>query len=216
MTNFILLTAMIGRTEYHNVSGTRCATDFVELPSILMEHFLNSPTVLGLFNLQSNPASVPRTANHHKDPCHSIDTHTQILLAILDQEYHSTLPFDPTFGSTVVYNQLQERRGLIPPVQGTSWQTQFGHLYGYGATYYSYLLDRAIASRVWSQIFSADPLSRETGEHYKSEILRYGGGKDPWKMISSLLSFAELEPGDAKAMREVGRWRIEDEITSRH
>lgn len=207
---------MIGRTEYQNVSGTRCATDFVELPSILMEHFLNSPTVLKLFNKDSTLSVVTRTANYHRDPCHSIDTHTQILLAMLDQQYHSTLPRDSMFDSTKVYNQLQEIQGLIPPVSGTSWQTQFGHLYGYGATYYSYLLDRAFASRVWSQLFAEHPLSRDTGERYKNEVLKYGGGNDPWRMISNLLSSAELESGDARAMEEVGRWRIEDEITSRH
>lgn len=208
--------AMIGRTEYHNVSGTRCATDFVELPSILMEHFLNSPTVLGLFDLNSMNTPVARAPNNHKDPCHSIDTHTQILLAVLDQQYHSTLPLDSTFSSTAVYNNLQCVNGLIPPVDGTSWQTQFGHLYGYGATYYSYLLDRAFASRVWSQMFSPDPLNRLTGERYKNEVLRFGGGRDPWKMVSSLLASPELEVGDAESMREVGRWRIEDEITNRH
>lgn len=207
---------MIGRTEYHNVSGTRCATDFVELPSILMEHFLNSPTVLSLFDVDCKNSPVPRAANYHRDPCHSIDTHTQILLALLDQQYHSTLPLEPEFDSTLVYNRLQDHKGLIPPVSGTSWQTQFGHLYGYGATYYSYLLDRAIASRVWSQIFVKDPLNRATGERFKNQVLRFGGGKDPWKMISALLSSAELENGDAQAMRAVGRWRIEDEITSRH
>jgi len=143
-------------------------------------------------------------------------THTQILLALLDQQYHSSLPLDPAFDSTLVYNQLQDYKGLIPPVAGTSWQTQFGHLYGYGATYYSYLLDRAFASRVWSQIFVEDPLNRATGERFKDQILKFGGGKDPWKMISALLSSAELENGDAQAMRAVGRWRIEDEITSRH
>lgn len=207
---------MIGRTEYHNVSGTRCATDFVELPSILMEHFLNSPTVLGLFSTHHNELVPIRAANHHRDPCHSIDTHTQVLLAALDQEYHSSLPLDPTFDSSMVYNRLQESRGLIPPVSGTSWQTQFGHLYGYGATYYSYLLDRAIASRVWSQIFAADPLSRDTGERFKSEVLKFGGGNDPWRMLATLLASSELQDGDAKAMQEVGRWRIEDEIISRH
>ena len=210
------VSAMIGRTEYHNVSGTRCATDFVELPSILMEHFLNSPKVLGLFDPNSDLTTLTRSTNNHRDPCHSIDTHAQILLAILDQEYHSASPLQSGFDSTATFGHLQDTRGLIPSVRGTSWQTQFGHLYGYGATYYSYLLDRAFASRVWSQVFATDPLDRETGERYKNEILKFGGGRDPWKMISSLLDSPQLEVGDADSMREVGQWRIEDEIASRH
>lgn len=203
--------AMIGRTEYQNVAGTRCATDFVELPSILMEHFLNSPTVLSLFDIDGSSA-LRQIGNHHEDPCHSIDTHTQILLAMMDQIYHSPAALNPGFDSTATLAELYNTRGLIPYVPGTSFQTQFGHLFGYGATYYSYLFDRAIASRVWRNVFSHDPLDRETGEKYKREILRYGGGKDPWKMVSALLVVPELETGDAEAMREVGRWRIEDEV----
>lgn len=202
---------MIGRTEYQNVSGTRCATDFVELPSILMEHFLNSPAVLSLFDMDGT-SSGRQIGNHHADPCHSIDTYSQILLAALDQIYHSPNVLDLAFDSTAELANLHNTRGLIPYVPGTSFQTQFGHLFGYGATYYSYLFDRAIASQVWSKVFSKDPLSRETGEKYKREVLRYGGGKDPWKMVATLLSAPELANGDADAMREVGRWRIEDEV----
>lgn len=205
-------TAMIGRTEYQNVSGTRCATDFVELPSILMEHFLNSPTVLSLFDL-SGELPVRQSGNNHEDPCKAIDTHTQILLAALDQRYHSPAVLSPNFDSTAALAQLYEARGLIPYVPGTSWQTQFGHLFGYGATYYSYLFDRAIASRVWRKLFAHDPLNRETGEKYKNEVLRYGGGRDPWKMVSALLDAPEMESGDAEAMAEVGRWKIEDEVS---
>lgn len=202
---------MIGRTEYQNVSGTRCATDFVELPSILMEHFLNSPTVLSLFE-STNSSLARKVGNHHEDPCHNIDTHSQILLAALDQIYHSPAALDPNFDSTKSFADLYMRKGLIPFVEGTSWQTQFGHLFGYGATYYSYIFDRAIASRVWKKLFSKDPLNREMGERYKQEVLRFGGGEDPWSMIGSLLSAPELSRGDAEAMKEVGRWRIEDEV----
>ncbi|KAF8078880.1 mitochondrial intermediate peptidase [Lyophyllum atratum] len=203
--------SMIGRTEYQNVSGTRCATDFVELPSILMEHFLNSLTVLSLFDMEGTTA-VRQIGNHHADPCHSIDTYSQILLAAVDQIYHSPIVHEGHFNSTAELANLHNARGLIPHVPGTSFQTQFGHLFGYGATYYSYLFDRAIASRVWQNVFSDDPLNRETGEKYKREVLRYGGGKDPWKMVGTLLAAPELENGDAEAMREVGRWKIEDEV----
>ncbi|KAH0591017.1 Mitochondrial intermediate peptidase [Termitomyces sp. 'cryptogamus'] len=203
--------SMIGRTEYQNVSGTRCPTDFVELPSILMEHFLNSSIVLSLFDVEGTTA-VRQVGNHHADPCNSIDTYTQILLATVDQIYHSPIVHSPNFDSTAEFANLHNTRGLIPYVPGTSFQTQFGHLFGYGATYYSYLFDLAIASRVWQNVFSEDPLNRETGEKYKREILRFGGGKDPWKMVSTLLSAPELEDGDAEAMREVGRWKIENEV----
>jgi mitochondrial intermediate peptidase len=211
---------MIGRTEYQNVSGTRCATDFVELPSILMEHFLTSPRVLALFGAsaehrrakEADDADAVANGNHHEDPCRNIDTYGQILLAVLDQTYHSRAAMDPSFDSTAALAQLHDRRGIVPYVPGTSWQTQFGHLFGYGATYYSYLFDRAIAARVWRQLFAHNPLNREMGERYKKEVLRHGGGEDPWSMLGSLLGTPELAGGDERAMREVGRWRIEEEV----
>jgi intermediate peptidase len=206
---------MIGRTEYQNVSGTRCATDFVELPSILMEHFLTSARVLALFGTSAERAATEANAvasNHLEDPCRNIDTYGQILLAVLDQTYHSRAAMESSFDSTTALADLHDKRGIVPYVPGTSWQTQFGHLFGYGATYYSYLFDRAIASRVWRQLFAHNPLNRETGELYKKEVLRHGGGEDPWTMLGSLLGAPELMGGDERAMREVGRWRIEEEV----
>ncbi|KAI9065915.1 mitochondrial intermediate peptidase [Trametes sanguinea] len=203
--------SMIGRTEYQNVSGTRCPTDFVELPSILMEHFLNSPAVLALFE-RDGTHTIRQNGNHHEDPCRAIDTHTQILLAMLDQKYHSPDVLSSNFDSTRALAELSASRGLIPYVSGTSWQTQFGHLFGYGATYYSYIFDRAIASRVWRVLFSDSPLSRQGGEHYKQTVLKHGGGKDPWGMVGSLLRSSVLSVGNADAMAEVGKWRIEDEV----
>jgi mitochondrial intermediate peptidase len=202
--------AMIGRTEYHHVSGTRCATDFVELPSILMEHFLTSPQVLRLFHndvKQSSPPSetiLPAEANRSA----TLDALRQIVLALLDQEYHSPVVLQETFDSTVALANLQNTFDVFPYVPGTSWQTHFGHLFTYGATYYSYLFDRAIASQVWKQIFSEDPLDRERGERYKNEVLRWGGSKDPWQILAKLLSAPQLAEGGSAAMKEVGKWGV--------
>ncbi|KAF9225448.1 mitochondrial intermediate peptidase [Gyrodon lividus] len=208
--------SMIGRTEYHNVAGTRCATDFVELPSILMEHFLNSPKVLSLFEADRS-SIINQIGNHHEDPCTFIDTHGSILLSVLDQIYHSPAVLDPSFDSTAMLANLYNTRGLIPHAPGTSLQTQFGHLYGYGATYYSYLFDRAIASHVWRNIFLDEPLNRNLGEKYKAEVLQYGGGKDPWQMLGTLLDAPRLQEGDEESMREVGGWRAEEgPVPERH
>lgn len=206
---------MIGRTEYHNVSGTRCATDFVELPSILMEHFVKSPSVLALFaeHWETGKSLPPALFADHmslQNSLAALETHGQIVMAMLDHQYHRLSPGEAV-DSTTVYTALQDGVGVIPAVEGTAWQTQFGHLYGYGATYYSYLFDRAIAGKVFSTLFAADPLSREAGESLKKSLLVWGGGRDPWEMVGEVVGGEEGEAvarGDERAMELVGGWHI--------
>ncbi|KIJ26908.1 hypothetical protein M422DRAFT_191609 [Sphaerobolus stellatus SS14] len=205
--------SMLGRTNFQNVSGTRCATDFVELPSILMEYFLTSPTVISLFtdNNTTHPIQSPQDTDN---TFAVLDSHTQLLLSYMDQIYHSTLPLEPSFDSTTTYAELLNSKSPIPYAPGTSWQTQFGHLYSYGAQYYSYMLDRAIAGRVWHKLFAKNPLDRQAGEKFRSSVLVHGGGKDPWEMVGDVLDQEELKEGDAAAMKEVGRWSVEDDVAA--
>jgi len=204
---------MIGRTEYGNVAGTRCATDFVELPSILMEHFLTSPDVLSLFFPGGAPSMSDMLIKTPPSPFRAIEAHSHILLASLDQHYHSEIALSADFDSTRELKMIQNTQGVLPYVDGTSWQTSFGHLFSYGASYYSYLFDRAIASRLWSRLFREEPLSRENGERFKNEVLRYGGGKNAWDMTAQLLDEPLLKEGGPDAMREIGKWH-EVEVAS--
>lgn len=145
------------------------------------------------------------------------DRENQIILAMLDQAYHSPLASENTFDSTQVYRTLQQMHGKLPPDPlGTSWQGFFGHLFGYGSTYYSYLFDQVLSERVWRVVFSGGKdgaaLNRDNGERLKKNLLRWGGGRDPWRCLSDVLEDERLVDGDEKAMRIVGSWGIKDEF----
>ncbi|KAI5853510.1 hypothetical protein BZA05DRAFT_372750 [Tricharina praecox] len=203
--------SMLGRTSLHNVAGTRCATDWAELPSVLMEHFARDPTVLSLFARHySTDEPLPYAQLQHRlardELLEASETRHQILLALLDQHYYTSLPLARDFSSTAIYRQVERQYSLLPHADGTSWQGFFGHLYGYGATYYAYLFDRAIAAKVWRDVFELDPLQRESGEKFSEEVLRWGGARSGWKCLAGVLGREEISEGGEEAMREVGRW----------
>lgn len=207
---------MVGRMDYHNVSGTRCSTDFVELPSILMEHFIASPSVLSLFARHHStdrplPQFLIQSVLAERRRFSALETSTQIMMASLDQVYHSSVASTSSFDTTAILESTQAKYNVIPYVDGTTWQTQFGHLFGYGSTYYSYLFDRSIAAQIFKLKFAENPLSRERGEEFKKGVLKWGGGKDCWEMVGGLVGDETVMRGGSQAMKVVGEYGIEAE-----
>jgi intermediate peptidase len=212
--------SILGRTSLQNVSGTRCATDFAELPSVLMEHFAADPSVLSLFarnweNDQPLPYELVAEKLVMEKKFEGADTENQILLSMLDQLYHSSLPLEASFNSTEIYHATQHKHGILPPdPPGTSWQGFFGHLFGYGSTYYSYLFDRVLAKRIWEVVFqkgqNGKSVERVAGERMKEGVLKWGGGRDPWKCLAEVLADGRVERGDEKAMSIVGSWGVKE------
>ncbi|EXJ95574.1 hypothetical protein A1O1_00696 [Capronia coronata CBS 617.96] len=220
--------SILGRTSMQGISGTRCATDFAELPSVLMEYFATDPAVLKSFARHwQTDAIIPdelltaladeRTKQAERSG--GWNDEAQILMSILDQVYHSTGPVEALertgrYDSTAVYHDVWNKYGSVAEPRRTAWQGFFGHLYGYGASYYSYLFDRAIARQVWRAVFRDGhdnaALDREAGERFKQEVLRWGGGRDPWLCLESLMGEGRgiLAEGGEEAMLEVGRWGV--------
>uniref|UniRef100_A0A8D2ZQK9 Mitochondrial intermediate peptidase n=1 Tax=Scophthalmus maximus TaxID=52904 RepID=A0A8D2ZQK9_SCOMX len=181
--------SMLGRTRYQHVTGTRCATDFAEVPSILMEYFATDYRVISQFARhyqtgQPLPESMVARLCESKKVCGAADTQLQIFYAVLDQIYHGK---PQNRSTTEILEEMQQKFYGLPYTPNTAWQLRFSHLIGYGAKYYSYLMSRAVASMVWRQCFVQDPLNREMGERYRREMLAHGGAKEPMLMVEGML-----------------------------
>jgi intermediate peptidase len=217
--------SILARTSLQNVSGTRCATDMAELPSTLMEHFATDPAVLSLF-ARHWKTNEPLPFRHIAERVRlssrfdGIQTEYQILLALVDQAYHTTPPprnpaahQTSAVNSTNIYRHIQETYATPPgECPSTRWQGFFGHLHGYGSTYYSYIFDRVLAERVWKVVFrggrDGGAVDRANGERLKESLLKWGGGRDPWVCLAAALGDDRLASGDRDAMAIVGSWGI--------
>lgn len=182
--------SMLARTHYQHVTGTRCSTDFAEVPSVLMEYFAGDIRVLKTFarhfqTKEPMPEDMLRRLCASKHVFTASETQIQLFYSALDQMYHGKHPLE---GSTTdVLAQAQKQYYSLPYVENTAWQLRFSHLVGYGAKYYSYLVSRALASCIWQSCFEKDPLNRTQGERYRQDCLAYGGGKPSRQLVADFL-----------------------------
>ncbi|XP_066987964.1 mitochondrial intermediate peptidase isoform X1 [Macrobrachium rosenbergii] len=186
------LHSMLARTQYQHVTGTRCSTDFAEVPSILMEFFAMDTRVLSTFARHYKtgepiPTELLERLVGSKSIFGASEMQLQTFYSLLDQRYHDTEEWPRTKSTTEILQEVQTESYSLPYVTNTAWQLRFGHLVGYGAKYYAYLVSRAVASWIWQKYFVTDPFSREMGEKYRREVLAHGGGKPPLAMVGEFL-----------------------------
>lgn len=199
--------SMLGRTKLQNISGTRCATDFVELPSILMEHFAKDERVLlnigrHYISGEQVPKSLVRDQIRESSFLQNCENFAQAKMSMLDQRLHDETIVETidTLDVVKIYQDLEKELDVLVDNR-TNWCGKFGHLFGYGATYYSYLFDRAIAAKIWNHLFAKNPYSRANGNIFKDSVLKWGGLKDPWSCVADVLDNPELKKGDTNAIK---------------
>ncbi|KAH8234093.1 hypothetical protein KR038_001299 [Drosophila bunnanda] len=189
--------SMLARTEHQHVTGTRCSTDFAEVPSVLMEYFAGDPRVLRTFarHFQTHE---PISEDMLKRLCASkhlfaaSETQLQVFYSALDQEYHGAAA-QQGVSTTDTLRSVQSQYYGLPYVENTAWQLRFSHLVGYGAKYYAYLVSKTIASWIWQTYFESNPFNRQSGEKYRAEILAHGGAVPSRKLVANFLQ-REMTP----------------------
>lgn len=151
---------------------------------------------------------------------------------MVDQRYHSLRPehCKNSGFSTELLPEIASKYATVASHPQPQFAFKFGHLYAYSASYYSYLLGRTFSGRLWkagvdSQSKHSLP-HREAGHVIRQEILRWGGGRDPWHCVAAALDrmysingaavgsseledLSNLTHTDAsRAMQVVGKWGL--------
>lgn len=116
--------AMLGRTKYQHISGTRCSTDFAEVPSVLMEYFVSDPRVLRTFarHFQTHEPMPESLINRLSISRHLLiapETQFQVFYSALDQVYHGEPRINENVTTTDILKQVQQQYHGIPYVENT-------------------------------------------------------------------------------------------------
>src|SRR5271163_2083743 len=178
-----LLSAVI----YPRISGTNVATDFVELPSQLYEHWLEQPDVLRRFALhyqtgEPMPEALLQRLIAARNFNQGFTTVEYVASALVDLEFHS-LPSPGDIDSTTFETDELTRIRMPDEIVMRHRPPHFGHIFsggGYAAAYYSYM---------WSEVLDADAFEafKETGDVFdpatakrlRDSIYSAGGSRDP-------------------------------------
>ncbi|KAM9995564.1 hypothetical protein ACTFIY_001760 [Dictyostelium cf. discoideum] len=195
------LHTLMSRCNFQHLCGTRGPTDFIEIPSTLMENFSWNQDLLQQFAINSmgKPISNEMVTNLKKtrNLFQGIETQEQISLAFLDLKLHTvetdknttTNIGDTNMSPAQILSTLHQQQIGIHGTVSNFFLTSFNHLFYYGASYYSYLLAKDYSRRIWINHFdSGKQLNLEKGQFYQRNFLRPGASIDPSLILNKFIN----------------------------
>ena len=182
------LHGLLSNVTYPQISGTSVATDFVELPSQLYEHWLEQPEILRQFALHYQTGEpMPEALLQRVVAARNFDqgfaTVEFLGSAFIDLDFHSLPSSAPAIDSATFETRSMSRIGMPEEIMMRHRPPHFGHVFsggGYAAGYYSYM---------WSEVLDADAFEafKETGDIFdpatakrlRETIYAAGGSREP-------------------------------------
>tara|TARA_R110001583_G_scaffold46314_3_gene145382 strand:+ start:6143 stop:8176 length:2034 start_codon:yes stop_codon:yes gene_type:complete len=202
-----VLHQMVTNAELISQSGTNVARDFVEAPSQIFENWTWNYDALKMFAKHYETGEVlPKELFDKMLAAKNVGSGSGALGQVLFGTYDMTLhdKFDPASDITttdVLKELTNDMFPKSPYLDGTHFQTAFGHLNGYGASYYGYMWSKVYAQDMFSIFEENGILDKETGIRYRDIILGSGSTKDELKLVKEFLG---REPNNKAFLRELG------------
>ena len=190
----LLHTLFAGHHHWVGIGGIRTERDFVEAPSQMLEEWMRDPAVLQTFarHYQTGEAVPAKLVEQMRraddfgnlDP-RAIDVRRQMVLADLALSIYNRPPSQVNTDS--LNAQLTNRYTPYPYVPGTHFQCSFGHLYGYGAGYYTYMWSLVIAKDMFSKFDHNNLLDPAIAKRYRDTVLAPGGSAPAAALVARFL-----------------------------
>jgi thimet oligopeptidase len=180
-----------GKQRWALFSGVATEWDFVEAPSQMFEEWAWDPDVLATFakhkdTRQPIPAELVRKMRRANEFGKGTDARQQIFYAALSLGLHQER--DPTAIDFPSYTKdVQAKYGCFPFVDGTHFCDNFGHLNGYGASYYTYTWSLVIAKDLLTAFQARGLMDPATDRRYRDLVLAPGGSKDAVMLVRDFL-----------------------------
>lgn len=201
------LHSLLTDCHYVSLAGTNVYWDFVELPSQVMENWVNEQEALALYARHyENGKVIPQELVERIKASSNFQagwmSMRQLTFGMLDLAWHAQDPSE--VDDVEAFERAQTSRTLFfPPVAGTSMSASFSHIFagGYSAGYYSYK---------WAEVLDADAFeffqekgifNREVADKFRSHVLSRGGTEHPMELYKK---FRGREPDPKALLRRDG------------
>ncbi|MBW2528858.1 MAG: Zn-dependent oligopeptidase, partial [Deltaproteobacteria bacterium] len=187
-----LLHHLLTETELTFFGGTNTVRDFVEVPSQVFEQWAYSFGVLqSMTRHRRTGRPIDRDLFDRLSRARrvglALGTERQLYLAELDLAYHARRP---GFDTTELLRATRLRWSSFEFVEGTHFQSSFGHLIGYDASYYAYPYAQALAWDAFSRFERAGLSDPATARAWRTEVLARGGSADETALLAAFVGRA--------------------------
>lgn len=184
------LHTLLGATEMSGFSGTSVKTDFVEMPSQMLEEWLYDPMIL------------KKISNHYKTGEPLPDDIINKIISLKNFDSGDLTLRQLTFGyislhyftegahknvTKIKHDAYERARPYIQTIPEEHFEVGFGHLQGYSAQYYGYLWSKVFALDLFEHIKQQGLLNPVIGKKYITEVIGKGGSQHPEVLLTNFL-----------------------------
>jgi len=191
-----MLHHVLSEVSIRSLAGTRVVSDFVELPSMIMENWCWESEALDRFARHFEtgapiPADVKKRMLAARTYRAANALIRQLGFSTVDLLLHTE--YEPAkHGDVMAYAcEVFGRFSPVPLPREYAMLASFSHLfgaaYGYAAGYYSYQWSEVLEADAFSRFRDGGILSGEVGDRFRSTILSRGDTDDPAELYRTFL-----------------------------